>query len=168
MLFRFSLYWFLKNQQYYDPFLILAFREKGLSFFQIGLLIGFREVCINVFEIPSGAVADIYGRRHSMILSMIAYIVSFAVFAVSGSLWLLIPAMFFFALGEAFRTGTHKAMIFEWLRSQNRTNEKTKVYGYTRSWSKIGSALGHHCCKFLCFITDATAIFSGFPFRLIC
>ncbi len=32
-------------------------------------------------------------------------------------------------------------MIFEWLRSQNRTNEKTKVYGYTRSWSKIGSAL---------------------------
>jgi MFS family permease len=135
------LYGFLKNQQYYDPFLILAFREKGLSFFQIGLLIGFREVCINVFEIPSGAVADIYGRRHSMILSMIAYMVSFAVFAVSVSLWLLIPAMFFFALGEAFRTGTHKAMIFEWLRSQNRTNEKTKVYGYTRSWSKIGSAL---------------------------
>ncbi len=102
MLFRFSLYGFLKNQQYYDPFLILAFREKGLSFFQIGLLIGFREVCINVFEIPSGAVADIYGRRHSMILSMIAYIVSFAVFAVSGSLWLLIPAMFFFAPAKPF------------------------------------------------------------------
>ena len=60
MLFRFSLYGFLKNQQYYDPFLILAFREKGLSFFQIGLLIGFREVCINLFEIPSGAVADMY------------------------------------------------------------------------------------------------------------
>ena len=44
MLFRFSLYGFLKNQRYYDAFLILAFREKGLTFFQIGLLIGFREV----------------------------------------------------------------------------------------------------------------------------
>jgi hypothetical protein len=31
MLFRFSLYGFLKNQQYYDPFLILAFLDKGLS-----------------------------------------------------------------------------------------------------------------------------------------
>ena len=141
MLFRFSLYGFLKNQQYYDPFLILAFREKGLSFFQIGLLIGFREVCINLFEIPSGAMADMYGRRHSMIFSMTAYIASFAVFAISTSLWLLFPAMFLFAIGEAFRTGTHKAMIFEWLRSQNRTHEKTRVYGYTRSWSKIGSAL---------------------------
>ena len=32
MLFRFCLYGFLKNQQYYEPFLILVFREKGLSF----------------------------------------------------------------------------------------------------------------------------------------
>ena len=29
--FRFSLYGFLKNQTYYEPFLILALREKGLS-----------------------------------------------------------------------------------------------------------------------------------------
>ena len=141
MLFRFSLYGFLKNQQYYDPFLILAFREKGLSFFQIGMLIGFREVCINLFEIPTGVVADMYGRRISMISSMLAYIFSFTVFGFSEMFWLLFVAMFFFAIGEAFRTGTHKAMIFEWLRLENRTTEKTKVYGYTRSWSKIGSAV---------------------------
>ncbi len=141
MLFRFSLYGFLKNQRYYEPFLILAFREKGLSFFQIGLLIGFRAVCINLFEIPSGAIADIYGRRWSMILSMAAYIISFAVFALSNSFALLLCAMFLFAIGEAFRTGTHKAMIFEWLRGQNQSHEKIRVYGYTRSWSKTGSAV---------------------------
>ncbi|MDE0330630.1 MAG: MFS transporter, partial [Nitrospinae bacterium] len=77
MMFRFSLYGFLKNQTYFEPFLILAFLEKDLSFFQIGILIGFREVCINIFEIPSGAVADLYGRRRSMIFSFLAYIASF-------------------------------------------------------------------------------------------
>lgn len=141
MLFRFSLYGFLKNQQYYALFLILAFREKGLSFFQIGILIGFREICVNLFEIPSGAVADLYGRRRAMIISFTAYIASFTVFALSQSLALLFGAMFFFAIGEAFRTGTHKALIFSWLRLQGRGDEKTKVYGYTRSWSKMGSAL---------------------------
>jgi len=30
MLFRFSLYGFLKNQRYYDPFLILVFLENSL------------------------------------------------------------------------------------------------------------------------------------------
>ena len=141
MLFRFSLYGFLKNQRYYDPFLYLAFLEKGLSFFQIGILIGFREICTNLFEIPSGAVADLYGRRHAMIFSFCAYIASFATFAVSESLFLLFGGMFFFGLGDAFRSGTHKAMIFDWLRTQGRSDEKTKVYGYTRSWSQMGSAV---------------------------
>lgn len=141
MLFRFSLYGFLKNQRYYDAFLILAFREKGLSFFQIGILIGFREVCTNLFEIPSGAVADLYGRRRAMIFSFVAYIASFATFAMSEALFLLFGGMFFFGLGDAFRSGTHKAMIFDWLRQQGRADEKTKIYGYTRSWSQMGSAV---------------------------
>ena len=76
-----------------------------------------------------------------MIFSFCAYIASFATFALSESFAILFMAMFFFGLGDAFRTGTHKAMIFDWLRMQNRLDEKTKVYGFTRSWSQMGSAL---------------------------
>ena len=153
MLRRFSLYGFLKNQQYYAPFLMVALMQMGLSFTMIGLLVAFREVSVNLMEIPSGAIADLFGRRKSMVLSFIAYIVSFSVFGLAGTaavegrlayehlLPLLFGAMFFFAVGDAFRTGTHKAMIFTWLRIQGRTDERTKVYGYTRSWSKIGSAV---------------------------
>lgn len=141
MLFRFSLYGFLKNQRYYENFLYLAFLEKGLSYFAIGVLIGFREVCTNLFEIPSGAIADLYGRRRAMIFSFCAYIASFVIFAVSKSLLPLFAAMFFYGLGDAFRSGTHKAMIFDWLRLQGRSDEKTKIYGFTRSWSQMGSAV---------------------------
>ena len=125
----------------------------GLSYFVIGLLIAFRELMINLLEIPTGGVADLCGRRRSMIFSFVAYIISFFIFGISGlaasaslgPLGALVPlllvAMFFFAVGDAFRTGTHKALIFSWLRLQGRTDERTKVYGYTRSWSKIGSAV---------------------------
>ena len=141
MLLRFSLYGFLKNQQYYEPFLILAFREKGLSFFMIGLLIAFREILVNVMEVPSGAVADLYGRRRCMILSMTAYVASFGVFGYSRSVWQLFVAMALFAVGEAFRTGTHKAIILDWLGQQDRLDEKTRFYGTTRAWAKVGSAI---------------------------
>ena len=53
---------------------------------------------------------------------------------------LIAAAMFLFGLGEAFRTGTHNAMIFAWLHLHVRIEERTKIYGYTRSWSKLGSA----------------------------
>ena len=138
---RFCLYGFLKNQQYYEPFLFLAFLDRGLSFTAIGTLIAFRSVCVNVLEIPSGAVADVLGRRRSMIASMIAYIASFALLAFAGSFAAFLPAMLLFAAGEAFRTGTHKAMIFDWLARAGRSDERTRVYGLTRSWSKLGSAL---------------------------
>jgi MFS family permease len=153
MLNRFRWYGFLKNQQYYEYFLILAFLQMGLSYFAIGLLLAFREVMILVLEVPTGAVADLFGRRRSMILSFLSYIGSFVVFGIAGNaairgriqgetlMGFLLLAMACFALGETFRTGTHKAMIFHWLSLQGRTAETTRVYGDTRSWSKIGSAV---------------------------
>lgn len=160
MLRRFCLYGFVKNQKYFEPFLYLAFRDKGLSFTAIGALIGFREICINLMEIPTGAAADVLGRRRAMILSHAAYIGAFVVFGLLDPLWALFGAMFLFSIGEAFRTGTHKAIIFDWLARQGRGDEKTRVYGFTRSWSKLGSALGVVIAAVLVFVTgDYRAVF---------
>ena len=150
---RFCLYGFLKNLQFFEPFLILAFRDKGFSFAAIGLLISFRAVCVNLLEVPSGAIADIWGKRRAMILSMLSYIVSFALFAFAREYIMFFPAMFCFALGEAFRTGTHKAMIFNWIDRHGMEDQKTKIYGLTRSWSKQGSSLN-------CIAAAAIIIFS--------
>ena len=70
MIFRFSLYGFLKNQRYFEAFLYLAFLDKGLDFFQIGLLVGFRSLAVNIVEVPSGVIADVFGRRGSLLLSL--------------------------------------------------------------------------------------------------
>ena len=62
MLKRFCLYGFLKNQRYFEPFLWLAFLEKGLSYSQIGFLIGFREVAINaLMDITTRSMFYQYG-----------------------------------------------------------------------------------------------------------
>ena len=155
MLFRFCLYGFLKNQQYYDFFMMLAFMEKGLSFLTIGVLFGFREVCINLMEIPTGAIADVLGRRRAMIASFAAYIAAFAIFGLSQRTWLLFPAMLAFAVGEAFRTGTHKAIIFDWLKREGRADEKTAIYGRTRAWSKLGSAVSVLIAAAMVYLTDS-------------
>jgi MFS family permease len=152
MLFRFCLYGFLKNQQYYEPFLLLALLSKGLSLTEIGLLVGFRALCVNLLEVPSGAVADVLGRRRSMVASMMSYVASFAVFATGQSLGAMFGAMALFAGGDVFRTGTHKAIIFSWLTHQGRRGEKTAIYGLTRSWSKLGSALSALIAGVLVFV----------------
>jgi MFS family permease len=139
--YKFCAYGFLKDLRFYEPFLMLFFLEKGMSYLQIGTLYAVREVCINLIEIPSGILADGLGRRKTMVASFIAYIISFLVFYASANYWMLLLAMGIYAFGDAFRTGTHKAMIFDYLQSKGWQELKAHYYGHTRSWSQRGAAL---------------------------
>ena len=157
---RFALYGFLKNLRFFDPFLILIFREAGLSFLQIGSLYAVRDVATNLLEVPTGVLADVFGRRKSMLMAFGAYIISFLMFyALRGFGWYAL-AMIFFAMGEAFRSGTHKALILEYLRLTGRETEKVSYYGRTRSASQFGSAVNALIAAALVFYTgDYHAMF---------
>jgi MFS family permease len=107
--YKFSAYGFLKNLRFFEPFLILFFLEMGINYIQIGILYSIRE------ELPTGIIADSFGRRKSMIFSFTSYIFSFIIFYFIPGFTSYIIAMIFFSIGEAFRTGTHKAMILSYL-----------------------------------------------------
>ncbi|WP_292596201.1 MFS transporter [Mesotoga sp. UBA6090] len=156
--YRFAAYGFLKNLRFFDPFLILFFREMGLSFLQIGTLISVREVATNFLELPTGIIADLYGRRLSMVLSMVSYLSSFMIFYFFPSFYVYMIAMIAFAFGEAFRTGTHKAMILEYLRINEMTDMKVHYYGATRAASQFGSAINALIAAFLVFYSGSYKI----------
>ncbi len=149
--YKFCFYGFFKNLRFFDAFLVLFFLEKGLSFLEIGVLYSVREITIIILEIPSGVIADALGRRKTLIASFFIYIVSFILFYISQNYLLLIAAMFLFAVGDAFRTGVHKAMIFQYLKLNGWGEQKTDYYGHTRSWSQIGSAVSALIAGFIVF-----------------
>ncbi|MBN2175045.1 MAG: MFS transporter [Bacteroidales bacterium] len=153
--YKFCAYGFLKNLRLFEPFIMLFFLENGLTFLQIGGLYSIREITRNVFEIPAGIIADSLGRRRTMIWSFTFYIMSFLIFYFAKSYTVFIAAMVFFSLGDAFRTGTHKAMIFDYLRIHGWENQKVTYYGLTHSWSQMGSALSALISATFVFITGS-------------
>lgn len=153
MLLRFSLYGLLKNQRYFEAFLVLAFVERGLSFAEIGALVALRELTTNVLEVPSGVLADLAGRRRCMVGAFVAYVAAYLVLGVAEQLPLLSLGMLLIGCGDAFRSGTHKAMIFDWLAAQGRQDERVRVYGFTRSWSQVGSAIAVPIAATVVFVT---------------
>ncbi len=151
---KFSLYGFLKNLRFFDPYLLLFFHSVGESYTQIGLLFSIREIGTNLLEIPSGIFADSFGRRKSMIICFTGYILSFIILFFSKNFFMFALAMVLFSVGEAFRTGTHKAMILEYLRIHEMLHLKAEYYGQTRGWSQTGSAVSS-------LIAAAIVFFSG-------
>jgi len=166
---KFCAYGFLKNLLFFEPFLILFLRDAGLNYTQIGLLISFQLITQNILEIPAGILADSMGRRRTLMASFAFYIAAFIFFFFSYGILGFTVAMFLFALGEALRTGTHKAMIFDYLKINGWQSEKVAYYGITRAWSQRGSAISALLAAFFVIATrDYRMIFiiSAIPYLI--
>jgi MFS family permease len=97
------------------------------------------------------------------------YVASFLLYGLAESVAWIFAAVFLYGIGEAFRSGTHKAMIFAWLVREGRESERVEVYGRTRSWSKFGSAASVIVAAGLVLATDRYApvfLFSTVPYLL--
>ena len=164
LMWKFRFYGFFKNLRFFEPYLIIMllayFTDSDFPLLKIGSLILIQEVFTYVFEIPSGIIADKFGRKNELLICFIFYLISFGLYFVGLSVssrfvFILFFAAAFFGLGESFRSGTHKAMILTWMDKNNFQEHKSFVYGTTRSWSLIGSAINGILSIFLIFAVGA-------------
>jgi MFS family permease len=152
--FKFCLYGFLKNLRFFEPFLIIFFLQKDLSYLEIGTLYAIREIAINLFEIPSGIIADAFGRRVTLASTFLIYIISFLLFFIGEGYFLFAAAMLLYALGDATRSGINKALIVNYLVRTNQSDLRVDYYGHTRSWSQFGSAISSLLAGVLVFFNE--------------
>jgi len=167
--YKFCFYGFLKNLRFFDAFFILFLREKGLPFTQIGILYAVREIVIFISEIPSGIIADTSGRKRALLGSFFIYIGSFLVFYLSGSFWLFLIAFTLYGIADAFRSGTHKGMIMEYLKLNGWEKQKINYYGHTRAWSQLGSAISSLLAGLIVFYSGTYQyifLFSVIPYMM--
>lgn len=150
---KFKMYGLLKNLQFFEPFLYMYLLLNEFSVFQISLLIAIRYFVVYVFEIPSGVFADRFGKKTELIVCFLFYIASFILYFIGGSYFVFMLAMIAFGFGEALRTGTHKAMIMDYLDKENLIQSKSEIYGKTRSYSLIGSTISGLLGVLFIFIT---------------
>lgn len=96
--------------------------EWGLSLGQVGLLVSIEKVTCYFFELPSGYLADRWGMRKELCLCFVFYIIAFILYYLAKgeggetNFLFLLAAAFLYGLGEAMRSGTHKAMVLLWLQ----------------------------------------------------
>jgi MFS family permease len=150
MIVRFCLYSVLKNLRFFEPFFLLyllAGPEHGgpsLSYLEIGALVGFQKLLTGILESPTGVMADRFGRRRALAACFLAYVVAFPLYAWASTsrdpLLILYGAQAVFGVGEALRTGTHKAIMLDWVDESGR-DDHTRVIGLTRLFSKSSAGI---------------------------
>ena len=62
------------------PIIVLFFQEHGLTLTEVMILQSIYSFSVALFEIPSGFIADVFGRKRTIVLSTIFTFIGFLVF----------------------------------------------------------------------------------------
>jgi len=109
--------------------LYLAF--KGLSLFQIGLMETIFHVTSFLMEVPTGAIADLYGRKTSRILGRVVDVISTALILLSKDFTGIAIGFVFSALSYNLESGAGDALIFDSMKQLGQEEHYVKVRGRT-------------------------------------
>ncbi len=144
---RFYIFNFLGLLQLWLPVWVLYLqRDRGLSLSQIAAMEAMFWLVIVVAELPTGAVADRWGRRPALVLSGFSLAAAIGVFGFATSYpWLLVSYLIW-GVSMTLSNGANTAFVFDTLAAQGREREFARVWGRAQAWSMgaglIGSLLG--------------------------
>ncbi len=102
---------------------------RGLTIGQILLFDAVFFASSLLSEVPTGVVADRYGRRTSMLSGSLVISAGFIVFALADILPVLLTAYVLFGIGTALMSGADDAYLFDALRAVGRVREFPAVAG---------------------------------------
>lgn len=120
---------FLTNLNMQNVVWVLYLAYCGLNLAEIGILEGIYHATSIICEIPSGAAADLLGRKRSMMLSRICAAISCAIMLFSKSFGLFAVSFIIQALGNNLNSGSEEALVYDSMRYLGQEEQYLKVCG---------------------------------------
>lgn len=97
-----------------SAFLIVFFRDWGaLSQFQVQFLQAWFAFWIVFFEIPTGLLGDLKGRKFSVLVGFLFIIVGYLVYGSYSNFYVFMLGEFIIAFGSAFCSGAQEALLYD-------------------------------------------------------
>ena len=122
---------------------VVFLMSHGLDIFQVGVVNATFYATLLVCEIPTGAFADIFGRKKSCALSYFLLALSMFVYGASTSFTGFVIAEIFGAIGGTFANGAFDAWLKDKLDFHGFENNKMKsVFARKSQISQLASGFG--------------------------
>lgn len=118
---------------------------RGFSLAQIGIAEGVFHAASLLFELPSGVISDVFGRKRSMILSQCMFLLSSLLMILSRGLPGVCISIVFSAFGYNFASGSREALAYDTLKSGGREGEYLRYSSTEFTIYRIGNASAILC-----------------------
>jgi MFS family permease len=114
----------------------------GISFTQLMILQSIFVFSIFLLEVPTGAIADHFGRKSSLVLSGLFTASSAIIYTIFPSFYMFILGEILWATGFALMSGADEALLYDTLKKTKQEKESKQIFGRYSSFELIGISLG--------------------------
>lgn len=125
------IYCFMKNFDISSAIWVLYMVYKGLPLWQIGVVEGIFHIASFLFEVPSGALADLFGRKNVIIVGRLCSAISAVINLFANNLLGFAIGFTISALSYNLNSGSEEALVYDSL----------KKIGEEKSYLKVNSRL---------------------------
>ena len=141
----------------YVTFLI----KNGLNLFEVNLVNAIFFLTLFICEIPTGAFADIFGRKNSFITSCALMGLSMFIYGYSRGFWGFVVAEIVGAIGATFSTGAFQAWLVDSLKHHDYEGDYSKIFARENLLTGIGGGFGAILGSYVAIINPSLPWFIG-------
>ncbi|MBT6808023.1 MAG: MFS transporter [Flavobacteriales bacterium] len=123
------------------PIIVLFFKKNGLSLFEVMILQSVYSLTVAITEIPSGYIADYFGRRKSIIFSTIFTFSGYLIFSNFAGFDYFVIAQILVAIGGSLMSGADSAIIYDTLLETENEKQYTRIEGKTYAIGNFSEAI---------------------------
>lgn len=122
--------------------MVLLAQARGLSLSQIGLFVGIYSLTIALCELPSGAIADTFGRKRTVLASYGLALVAKLLFLLAFDLQTFIAYAVVWGLARALGSGALEAWFIDGIQAQDPEADVQQALARAGTFNLIGLATG--------------------------
>lgn len=123
------------------PIFVIFLQAKGLTITQVMILQALFALMVVILEVPSGAVADIIGRKKTISLGTIFVGLGIVYYAFAESFSGFVFAEMLFAIGAALASGADTAIMYDTLKKLKKEKQFKKIVGRTTAIGFVALAI---------------------------
>ena len=136
-LWKIYLYKFLSDFYLVIPILIPYYKDNNLNSTQVFTVQAAYALSILMLEIPSGYLADVIGRKRTLILGAVFLPAGLCIYAFTGTFYLFVLAEFVIAISNSMRSGCDSAIIYDTLIQMKQESEYKKFEGKSIFFTRV-------------------------------
>ena len=136
-------YWYrlTKFGLFHIAIMVLFYQERGLSFSQIMILQSFYYFAKVLSEVPTGALADRFGRKKSLVIGSFCHSFAYLLIFLSNSFILFNLGEIIAGISMSFAYGADSALAYDTLKDLGREKEYQKIEGNGHSMRLLAFAI---------------------------